>query len=284
MKSIGSSRWLAFFVAVVTLTLVRVSSAHAQAATLTGRIASESGQPLENANAFITELNISVPSNPQGRYNIVIPAERVRGQTIVLRIRAIGHLAQTKELVLRAGTQTNDFEMKRDINRLQEVVVTGMTGATEQKKTTFAITALNADQDLIVKPASALASIAAKVPGATVVGANGRPGNAPSIMLRGAHSINTSGRSLSPLVIVDGVILNGESTDINPDDIESIEVVKGAAGASLYGSAAGNGVISIRTKRARDASPGLRIEGRQETGADDIQGTYPFPTRHFVVM
>jgi TonB-linked SusC/RagA family outer membrane protein len=286
MKSICSSRWLAFLVAIVTLTLVRASSAHAQAqaATLTGRIASESGQPLENANAFITELNISVPTNPAGRYNIVIPAERVRGQTVVLRIRAIGHLAQTKEIVLRGGTQTNDFELKRDINRLQEVVVTGMTGATEQKKTTFAITSLNADQDLQVKPASALASIAGKVPGATVVGANGRPGTAPAIMLRGAHSINTSGRSLSPLIIVDGVILNGESTDINPDDIESIEIVKGAAGASLYGSAAGNGVISIRTKRAADMSQGMRIEARQETGADDIQGTYPFPTRHFMLM
>src|SRR5262245_38003066 len=101
MKS-TCSRWLAFLVAIVTLTLVRTPSAHAQAqaATLTVRIAGESGHPLENANAFITELNISVPSNPLGRYNIVIPAERVRGQTVVLRIRAIGHLVQTKEIVL----------------------------------------------------------------------------------------------------------------------------------------------------------------------------------------
>ena len=128
--------------------------------------------------------------------------------------------------------------LKRDINRLQEVVVTGVTGATEQKKTTFAVTSLNSEQDLVVKPASALASIAGKVPGATVVGANGRPGTAPSIVLRGAHSINATDRDQGPLVIVDGILLNGNSTDINPEDIESIEVVKGAAGASIYGSRA----------------------------------------------
>ena len=193
-------------------------------------------------------------TNAQGRYSIVIPGERVRGQTVTLRVRAIGHLAQARPLTLRAGAQTNDFVLKNDINRLQEVVVTGVTGATEQKKTTFAVSSLNAEEDLLVKPASALASIAGKVPGATVVGANGRPGTAPSIVLRGAHSINATNRDQGPLVIVDGILLNGNSTDINPEDIESIEVVKGAAGASIYGSRAQNGVISIKTKRASDAS------------------------------
>ena len=173
---------------------------------------------------------------------------------------------------------------QRDINRLQEVVVTGVTGATEQRATTFAVTSLNAEQDLAVKPASALASIAGKVPGASVVGANGRPGTAPQIVLRGAHSINATNRDQGPLIIVDGILLNGNSTDINPEDIESIEVVKGAAGASIYGSRAQNGVISIKTKRAADGASGLRIEARQEAGADDIQGTYPFPTRTTVML
>src|SRR5205085_11732055 len=227
---------------------------------ITGRVLAESGQPIENANAIITELNISVGTNAQGRYSIVVPGERVRGQTVTLRIRAISHLAVSRQINVTAGTQPLDFTLQRDVNRLQEVVVTGVTGATEQKKTTFAITSLNSEQDLVVKPASALASIAGKVPGATVVGANGRPGTAPSIVLRGAHSIKASRRDQGPLVIVDGILLNGNSTDINPEDIESIEVVKGAAGASIYGSRAQNGVISIRTKRAETGSPGLRVE------------------------
>lgn len=284
MKRFGTFRWLAPTLVVVALTLLRAPLAHSQVATISGRIMSESGQPIENANALITELSVSTGTNAQGRYTITIPAERVRGQTVTLRVRAIGHLAQSKDLILRAGAQTFDFELKRDINRLQEVVVTGQTGATEQKKTTFAVTALNGDQDLVVKPSSALASIADKVPGASVVGANGRPGTAPSIVLRGAHSINASGRDQGPLIIVDGILLNGNSTDINPEDIESIEVVKGAAGASIYGSRAENGVISIKTKRAADASPGFKLDARQETGADDIQGSYPFPTRHMLLM
>ena len=284
MRRLYLSRAIVFVVAAIALSLLRAPTLHAQAATLTGTVTSETGQLLENANAFITELNISVPTNAQGKYNIVIPGERVRGQTVTLRIRAIGHLAQAKALTLRAGTLTNDFLMKKDINRLQEVVVTGVTGATEQKKTTFAVTSLNSEEDLQVKPASALSSIAGKVPGATVVGGNGRPGTAPSIVLRGAHSINASGRDQGPLVIVDGILLNGNSTDINPEDIESIEIVKGAAGASIYGSRAQNGVISIKTKRATDGARGLRIEARQETGVDDIQGSYPFPTRHFILM
>jgi TonB-linked SusC/RagA family outer membrane protein len=282
MKRFCTSR-LAVVLSAVALTFLRVHQLHAQAATLTGRVMSESGQPVENGNVFITELNLSVGTNAQGRYSLVIPAERVRNQAVVLRARAIGHLAQAKPLTLRAGAQTNDFELKRDINRLQEVIVTGVTGATEQRKTTFAVTALN-EQDLAVKPANALASIAGKVPGATVTGSNGRPGTAPSIVLRGAHSINATNRDQGPLVIVDGILLNGNSTDIDPEDIESIEIVKGAAGASIYGSRAQNGVISIKTKRGVDAGGGVKINARQETGTDDIQGSYPFPTRHMIMM
>jgi TonB-linked SusC/RagA family outer membrane protein len=284
MRRLYLVRALVFVVAAIALSLLRAPLLHAQAATLSGLITSETGQVIENANAFITELNISVPTNAQGRYSITIPAERVRGQSVTLRARAIGHLAQARPVTIRAGAQTNDFVMKKDINRLQEVVVTGVTGATEQKKTTFAVSTLNSEEDLIVKPASALSSLAGKVPGATVTGANGRPGTAPSIVLRGAHSINATNRDQGPLVIVDGILLNGNSTDINPEDIESIEVVKGAAGASIYGSRAQNGVISIKTKRAADASTGLRIEGRQETGTDDIQGSYPFPTRTMLML
>jgi TonB-linked SusC/RagA family outer membrane protein len=266
------------------LAVVGSSLAGAQSATITGTVLGEGGQPIENANALIAELNVSVGTNTQGKYTITVPAERVRGQKVTLRVRAISYLAVTRDLMLTAGPHTVDVTLKRDINRLEEVVVTGVTGATEQRKTAFAITSLNSEQDLVVKPASALSSIAGKVPGATVVGGSGRPGSAPEIVLRGAHSINAQGRDQGPLIIVDGILLNGNSTDINPEDIESIEIVKGAAGASIYGSRAQNGVISIKTKRAADGASGLRIEARQEAGVDDIQGTYPFPTRHFMML
>ncbi len=284
MKRFRPSRWLPFALAVVALTLLRAPSAHAQAATLSGRITSESGQPLENANVFITEMNISVAANAQGRYTIVIPAERVRGQTVVLRARGIGHLAQQRPVTLRAGAQTFDFELKRDINRLEEVVVTGMTAGTEQAKTTFTVAALNAEQDLQVPTTNPLQELAGKVPGAQVTSTSGRPGAAPDIILRGPHSINATGRSQGPLILVDGIILNGNTSDINPEDIESIEVVKGAAASALYGSRAGDGIISITTKSGKNASPGLHIDGRQETGFSQVNGTYEFAQNHMLMM
>jgi TonB-linked SusC/RagA family outer membrane protein len=146
------------------------------------------------------------------------------------------------------------------------------------------VTQLNRDIDLPVMETSALSSIAAKVPGATVVGAYARPGSSPAVVLRSPKSINASGRDQGPLIIVDGVLLNGNSVDLNPDDIESVEVVKGASGSSLYGSRAQNGVISFKTKRGSDASTGLHIQASQETGFSDIQGTYHFPTTQMFIM
>jgi TonB-linked SusC/RagA family outer membrane protein len=289
MKRFGSTRGFLFVLATVAVPVARPSYANAQAAppqaaTLTGRITSESGQPIENGNAYITELNISVGTNTDGKYSIVIPAERVRGQNVVLRVRAIGHLAKTRPVTIRGGTQTIDFELSRDINRLQEVIVTGVTAGTEQKKTTFTVSQLNAEQDLQVPQTNALSQIAAKVPGASVVADGGRPGQAPNVILRGPRSINASGRSQGPLILVDGVILNGSTSDLNPEDIESIEVVKGAAASSLYGSRAGNGIISITTKSAKNAPPGLRITARQEQGVNIVNGTYRFAHDHMLVM
>src|SRR4051812_7109816 len=85
MKRFSSSRGFLLTLGAIGLLALRAHSASAQAATITGTIKSESGQPVENANAYIQELNISVATNTQGRYSIVIPAERVRGQSVVLR-------------------------------------------------------------------------------------------------------------------------------------------------------------------------------------------------------
>jgi TonB-linked SusC/RagA family outer membrane protein len=267
--------------------LVLPAAAHAQGAVITGRVQSEMGQPLEAANVFITEMNVSVGTNAQGRYTITLPAERVRGQSVVLRVRAIGFIAKATPLTLTAGNHTSDFELARDINRLQEVVVTGQTAATSQAKTTFTVTALSAETDMPVTGNSALAGLAGKVTGMSVVSSGGRPGTAPSIVLRGPKSINSNASRL-PLILVDGVILNTRTNDllgdINPDDIESVEVVKGAAASSLYGSRAGNGVIQITTKSAKNAAPGIRINARQATGYDEVVGTYPFAKRHMLLM
>ncbi|HEX8943610.1 MAG TPA: TonB-dependent receptor plug domain-containing protein, partial [Gemmatimonadaceae bacterium] len=254
----------------------------AQAATITGRVLSEQGNTLEVANVYITELNVSVGVNAQGRYTITIPAERVRSQAIVLKARAIGYVSASTPMTLTPGAHSHDFTLTRDINRLQEVVVTGMSAGTEQKKTAYTVTALTA-QDMPIPAASALTALEGKVPGAQIVTPNGRPGTQASIVLRGPKSIDGA-IGQGPLIMVDGIILNGSMSEINPEDIESVEVVKGAAASSLYGSRAGNGVISITTRSAKNQSPGIRLNTRSELGWQDIAKEYPYARRTMMMM
>jgi TonB-dependent SusC/RagA subfamily outer membrane receptor len=261
-------------------TTVLASTAFAQGAVITGTVKSAQGQNLQAVNVRIADLNVSVGTGEDGTYRITLVPDRVRGQTVTLAIRAIGFKPQQKQITINAGNQDHDFTLEVDVNRLSEVVVTGVTGATETKKLAFTVDKVD-QANLPVPATSALSSIAGKVTGAQVVQPSGRPGQAPSIILRGAKSLNLS---LSPLVVVDGVVMNGGMNDINPQDIESIEVVKGAAASSTYGARAQNGVIQITTKSGATAQQGARFNVRSENGFQDIQGAYPFSQRHFMVM
>jgi TonB-linked SusC/RagA family outer membrane protein len=250
---------------------------------ISGTVKSEQGQLLQGANVFITEMNVSVGSNQEGVYRITLAPERVRGQTVTLRVRAIGFQPQQRQITLTAGSSTQDFTLRIDINKLSEVVVTGVTGATEAKKLAFTVSKVDV-AELTVPGTSALSSLQGRVAGATVVVPSGRPGTSPVILLRGPKSINAQNRSQSPLVIIDGVVSTGSIGDLTPQDIESIEVVKGAAASSTYGSRAGNGVIQITTKSGRTASQGARFNFRTEYGVSDIAQEYPFSQRHMILM
>ena len=121
--------------AVTSVLLALPAAAQAQTAVITGKITSEFGQPVDQANVYINDLTISVPTNAQGAYTITIPAARVSGQQVNLRVRAIGYQPGLRPIRITAGTQTQDFTLKQDINRLNEVVVTGTVGeGTERSK------------------------------------------------------------------------------------------------------------------------------------------------------
>lgn len=253
------------------------------AATVTGRVTAEGGQPLFGANITIEALAISVGTNEEGRYTIAIPGARVRGQQVVLRVRSFGYVPDQKTITLEGGSQSHDFTLKQDVNRLSQVVVTGVTGATEVKKLPFTVAQVTAE-DMPVPGANPLSQIQGKVPGANIVSSSGRPGSAPAVILRGPQSINASGRGQDPLYIIDGVISQGGLQDVNPQDIESIEVVKGAAASSLYGSRAGNGVIQITTRSGRNSGEGVRFRGQFEYGTSDIENEYQYPRTHMMLM
>ncbi len=270
----------ALFGVLLTVPLAR---AQAQSAVITGKVNTEFGQPLEGANVYITTMNISVGTNAQGQYTITVPSARVSGQQVVLSVRSFGFVPQTKPITIRAGSQSADFSLKQDVNRLQEVVVTGVSAGTEQKKLAFTVAHVD-DKDMPVPGQDPLQALQGKVPGAQIAQTNGRPGASLSILLRGPQSINAQGRSQNPLFIVDGVEISGDLPDLNPQDIESVEVVKGAAAASLYGSRAGNGVIQITTKSGANGGEGIHFSARAEAGAGDIEHQYPFEQDQFLTM
>lgn len=283
MRTMTRARATAGALLGVLLALPLAGRAQAQNAVITGKVATEFGQPLEGANVYIAEMTISVGTNASGAYTITIPAARVSGQQVVLRVRAFGYMPQARPLRLTAGSQTADFSLRQDVNRLQEVVVTGVTAGTEQKNLAFTVAHVDESQ-MPVQGSNALSQLQGKVPGAQIVQTTGRPGAAASVLLRGPKSINGSGRGQDPLYIVDGVELQGGLGDINPSDIESVEVVKGAAASSLYGSRAGNGVISVTTKSGKNAGEGIRFTARTEYGRADIEREFPLPVNHFLMM
>jgi TonB-linked SusC/RagA family outer membrane protein len=265
------------------LVVVAPAFAQDQGAVITGRVLSEQGQPLSGANVLIPELNISVATNPSGNYTITVPAARVRGQAVVVRARAIGFQPVSRPLTLTPGAQTVSFAMDKDITELSAVVVTGVTKATEQIKLPFTVSRLDTTQ-MPVAGSDPISQLAGKIPGALIVSGSGRPGAAPSIVLRGPVSLNATGRTQQPLYLLDGVPLQGSLPDINPNDIENVEVVKGAAAASLYGARAGAGVINITTKTGRNAPQGVRFGFRSEAGQGDIERSFPLATRSALAL
>src|SRR5688500_6857777 len=276
------TRAQAMVIAVVGFLLALGTPRHAlaQNSVLTGRVTSEFGQAIEGANIYINDLGISILTNTEGNYTINIPAARVNDQLVNLRVRAVGYQPQTRPVRVTAGTQTFNFVMKQDVNRLDEIVVTGVVEGTERAKVPFAIARLTADE-MPVPALDPLRALAGKVAGVRIAQTSGTPGSSPEIMMRGPTSINGAGRDRGPLIIVDNAIMNvGSLEELGGLDIESVEVVKGAAGASLYGTRAANGVITIKTKRG-STQDGVRFNVRTEYGLSDLNSIeWGMPLNH----
>lgn len=256
----------------------------AQGAVINGKVTSEFGANIEGANVYINDMGISILTNAEGNYTISVPAARVNGQLVNLRVRAVGYQPQVRPMRVTAGTQTFNFVLKQDVNRLDEIVVTGVVEGVERSKVPFAVTRLS-QEDLPVPAVDPLRQLAGKVPGVRIAQTSGQPGSTPEIMMRGPTSINGSGRGQGPLIIVDGAIMNvGSLEELGGLDIESVEVVKGAAGASLYGTRAANGVITIKTKRG-NTREGVRFNVRSEYGVSDLNSLdYGMPVNHHLQL
>ena len=245
---------------------------------ITGRVTTEQGTPVANANVFIQSMNLATQTTPAGAYTLSVPG-RTSGQ-ITVSVRFIGYVRQNRPITLTGGVQSLDFSLKSDPFRLEEVLVTGVANATSSTLVPFSVASVTEDQLKEVPATSPIAALAGKVSGARVSLSTGNPGAAPAIRLRGSTSLDVGGSA--PLVIVDGVITKNSIADIDANDIASIEVLKGAAAASFYGSDAANGVVNIRTKRGGDLADGkMNLQTRSEYGGSSIAHYVPLNTSTF---
>jgi TonB-linked SusC/RagA family outer membrane protein len=268
--------------------------AAAQSAVITGKITGRQNEALGGAIVQIDELGTAVATTTSGTYTLTVPADRTKGQTVTLRARYIGYSPATRQITLTPGTQAQDLELKFDPMTLDAVVVTGVAEATEAKKLTFSVGHVDASQLQQAPAVSALGALEGKVAGVRLIQSSGAPGGEPSIRLRAATALTSpsacavppcaSTDSPGPLIIVDGTITRHGLADINSQDIDHVEVVKGAAASSLYGSDAANGVIQIFTKRGERVADGktvvtVRNEYGQSFRPKEIQWAMAHPYR-----
>ncbi len=231
------------------------------------------GDKLVGANVLVEGTEAGTSTDIDGNYSLTVPAGLSSAK---ITARYIGYRQVT---VTVTASGTNDFALEEDVLKMDAVMVTGVAGALTKTKTTFSIDKIDSEM-LEQAPATTVESmVRGKSAGVKVVKATGEPGYAASVQLRGATSINASGRSQSPLYIVDGIIIDPSVSgspmgDINPDDVESIEIIKGASGASEYGARAANGVIAIRTKRGSEVGLGqTRFNFKTEYGYNQLNGS-----------
>lgn len=227
----------------------------AQEKTVTGTVNDEAGIPMPGVNVLVEGSNAGTQTDFDGNYSISV----TDSQTLVFSY--VG-FATARKVV---GQQsTINVVLAVDANSLDEVIVTGVAGATSKKKLSVTVASVTAADLEKVPAGSAASALQGKVAGISVTNL-GRPGQGATVLLRGAANFYGS---QAPLVIMDGVFVEGGMADINVDDIASFEVVKGASASSLYGSRAGNGVIVITSKRGKLGKTQVVI--RSEVGFSEI--------------
>jgi TonB-linked SusC/RagA family outer membrane protein len=252
---------------------VAAGPAAAQTGSVTGTILDAStGQPLDAVQVSLERVGaggtgLGGLTRETGRFLLI----NVPPGEYVVRAQLIGFGTQTHVVNVRTGESAAvDFRMTPEAISLSEIVVTGVIGATQRTKLPFDVAQVRV-ADLPVPSVNPATSLQGKVAGAQVVQPSGLPGSQASVLLRGVTSLNANGRSQDPLYIVDDVILGSGLVDLDALDIQSIDVVKGAAAASLYGSRAANGVIHIRTRRGAEiADDQVRYTLRSELGQSSL--------------
>lgn len=264
-------------------------------AIVTGRVTAGDGSGIGGAIVRIPSLDLSTLTNDAGTFRLTVPEDQVAVRTETLVATRIGFQETEVTFELGPGTIRVDVRMSDQAIALSEIVVTGTAGNLERRAQSAVVASIDAaslTRGAAVRDVTQL--LQARIPGLSMTQSSGTTGSAPRINIRGASSISLSNQ---PLVFIDGVRVEGGArglvnvsgastvgqapsalNDLNPMDIESIEVVKGPAAATLYGADASAGVIQIITKRGRMGASTFTQELTVEY--DHIDRNFTVPTNY----
>ena len=265
--------------ALVAALLMASNLGAQQSGTVTGQVTdARSGQPISAIQLFISELSIGALAQQNGRYVLL----NVPVGTHMVTAQRIGFGTLTREVTVRAGDATVvDFQLSEEALGLDEIVVTGTAGQTRRREIGNSVTTLDLSQNVGALTASRTMEdlLQGTVAGVSVEFGSGLIGDGGRIKMRGVTSIEQSNQ---PLIYIDGVRVRGDSypqngplgqqnylgggysvpsplEDINPNDIDRIEIIKGPAATTLYGTEAATGVIQIFTKRGTAGPPVVQV-------------------------
>ncbi len=230
-------------------------------ATLTGIVSEEKGGAVPGATVRLkSNPSIGTTTDNEGKFTLVVPET---SGTLV--ITSVGYLPTEVDI---ANQTSFNIVLKADTKSLDEVIVVGY-GTQRKRDLTGSIVSVKGQDIINVPVTTPVEALQGKIPGADITRANGYAGQGASIRLRGNRSIANPGNSNNVLYIVDGV-QGVSAADVNPNDIESVEVLKDASSTAIYGSRGANGVIIITTKRG--SSNRAKLSLNSYAGISNVAG------------
>lgn len=238
------------------LVLLTISMAWSQTRIITGKVVSDDEPDgLPGVNVVVRGTTTGVITDLDGEYSIA-----VQGDNATLVFSFIGYT--TKQEVVGNRSIIN-VTLNPDTQNLEEVIITAY-GTADKGNFTGSAIALKSDQIANRPIANVANAIEGQVAGVITTSASGQPGSSPGIRIRGIGSVNASS---SPLYVVDGVPFDGNLSNLNPEDIEDMTILKDASSAALYGSRAANGVIMITTKRGKKSRSSFNFKAQHGTAS-----------------
>jgi TonB-linked SusC/RagA family outer membrane protein len=239
--------------------LTSLTSLFAQDRTIRGRVTTPESEPLPGVSVAIKGTSRGTTTDAQGQYSLALPNEAT-----TLTFSSVGYATQDIAVGSRA---TLDVTMQISDRSLDEVVVVGY-GTQRKVETTGSIASVKSDELLQLPIANVTQGIQSRVAGVQITQNSSAPGGSASVRIRGTNSINGTSE---PLYVIDGIQisvgLDGNSNNlnplstINPNDIESVEILKDASATAIYGSRAANGVVLITTKRGKAGTSRVSYDG-----------------------